>query len=59
MSELDQYLVDNPDLVQEVNGYAGVGDPVRMGMQKPDSGFRDVLKEIKRKNYGSKLNTWE
>lgn len=59
MSEIDQYLKDNPHVVQELNSYAAIGDPVRMGMQKPDSGFRDVLKEIKRKNYGSRLNTWE
>lgn len=59
MSEIEQYLKDNPHLEQDISGFSGIGDPVRMGMKKPDSGFRDVLKEIKRKNYGSRLNTWE
>lgn len=41
---------------------ATIGDPVRMGMKKPDSGFRDLLKEIKKNNSRgfskSTINDW-
>jgi len=31
---------------------------VASARNKPDSGFRDVLKRIKTANRGSKINTW-
>lgn len=58
MSELKPYLENNPDIEQMINTFSGIGDPIRMGMQKPDSGFRDVLKEIKKKHRRSTINTW-
>mgnify|MGYP003349401100 CR=1 FL=1 len=58
MSEINQYLKDNPEIEQIINSFAGVGDPVMMGMKKPDGGFRDLLKTIKKGNRGSKINTW-
>lgn len=38
---------------------AAVGDPVRMGMKKPDAGFRDRLKEIQKKHPRGSINTWD
>lgn len=58
MSEVEAYLSNNPDVEQQVNGYTGIGDPYRMGMKKPDSGFRDVLKQINKNNRGAKVNTF-
>lgn len=58
LSELKPYLESNPDIEQTINTFSGIGDPIRMGMQKPDSGFRDVLKEIKKRNRRSTINTW-
>jgi len=59
MNDVDQYLKDNPDLVQEltapsiVSGVAG---------KKPDSSFRDILKNVKREHSRgftkSTVNTW-
>ena len=35
--------------------YSGIGDPIRMGLRKPDATFREHLKEIKRKHRSTKL----
>jgi len=45
ISALDQYLTDNPNINQLVNG----APPVHSGrgLKKPDAGFRDLLKNIK------------
>jgi hypothetical protein len=49
------YLAENPNLKQIFTGtgFLGIGDPVRLGLTKPDAGFRDVLKEVKSKHRGS------
>jgi hypothetical protein len=43
MSEKDQYLTDNPDMISVI------GAPLTVTSldMKPDNGFRDVLKEIR------------
>lgn len=48
ISACDQYLKDNPSMEQMINGFPGIG--YSMVTKKPDSGFRDVLKEIKKSN---------
>lgn len=58
ISERETYLKDNPHVEQLVNGFPGVADPSRMGLHKPDSSFRDVLKKIKSKHHKSNINTW-
>ena len=35
--------------------FPGIGDPIRMGLRKPDATFREHLKEIKRKHRSTKL----
>jgi hypothetical protein len=50
MAERDQYVVDNPDLEQCITEAPTIGDSVKLGIKKPDSSFRDVLKEIKGKH---------
>lgn len=58
ISELDTYKQNNPHL-QQVLSTLNIADPTRLGLMKPDSGFRDVLKRIKgssgRRNT---INTW-
>ncbi len=34
------------------------GDPWHFAGKKPDDGFKDRLKEIKKSHYGSVINTW-
>lgn len=46
-SELEQYLQNNPNIQQIFNRFPGFGDPVRLGLKRPDDGFRDVLKKAK------------
>lgn len=48
ISALDVYLSENPHYTQLVNGAPLIASG--RGMGKPENGFRDILKEIKRKN---------
>lgn len=54
LSERDQYLKDNPhihQLIVNANGFIGGIN------QKPDDGFRDILREIKRVNPRNTIDT--
>lgn len=57
MSELDQFKEDNPHLEKCLSA-PGFGDPWRLGITKPDNGFRDLLKETKKSHHGSTINTF-
>jgi len=48
ISALDDYLRDNPHIIQLVHGAPMIVSG--RGMTKPDNTFRDILKEIKKKN---------
>jgi len=55
ISELDEYLLSNPNITQLVNGAPAI---ISGYHKKPDAGFRDVLKKIKREaNRGIKRST--
>lgn len=56
ISERDKFLQDNSHMEQLVNGAPTIGRSTIT--KKPDSGFRDVLKEVKKKHRGSNINTW-
>ena len=59
ISELDQYKANNPDFEQLIVRAPSIADPTRLGLRKPDSGFRDVLKRVKKASgRGNKINTW-
>lgn len=49
-----EYLEQNPDL-EVIMGAPAMGDPVRLGVRKPDSGFNEVLSKIHSANYKSNL----
>ena len=59
ISSLDKYLIDNSHLTQLVNGAPMIHSG--RGMNKPENGFRDLLKEMKKNNSkgikGSTINT--
>lgn len=56
ISELDQFKADNPNLSQII----GSPELVRSVNKKPDSGFRDVLKSIKKASgRGANINTFD
>lgn len=48
ISALDEYLKTNPNLTQLVNGAPMISSG--RGMGKPENGFRDLLKDIKKRN---------
>ena len=59
ISELDEYKAQNPHLEQRIKTAPSIADPTRLGLRKPDAGFRDVLKRIKKgSGRNNTVNTW-
>jgi hypothetical protein len=58
VSEVEQYLKDNPHLKLGVHAGAGDLDPWRMGRKKPDEGFREILRGIQRKYKGNTVDSF-
>lgn len=59
ISELDAYKETNPHLQQRIKTAPSIADPSRLGLRKPDAGFRDVLKKIKKASgKRNTINTW-
>lgn len=62
MGEREDFLKSNPHMQQVIHSAPALGDSIRMGLRKPDAGFRDRLKEIKKahsKGFSrSTVNTW-
>ena len=59
ISELDDYKAQNPHLEQRIKTAPSIADPTRLGLRKPDAGFRDVLKRIKKgSGRNNTVNTW-
>lgn len=56
MAEREAFLKENPDYIQ-VPPIVAFGDSVRLGVRRIDSGFNDVLKEIKKSHYKSTIQT--
>lgn len=48
ISEREEFLRANPSFQQQIVSAPSLGDPIRLGLKKPDNGFRDRLKEIKK-----------
>jgi hypothetical protein len=57
ISEMEQYLSDNPSIEIYHSQGPALGDPVRLGIRKVDKGFKEVLQKIHSKTPGSQLNT--
>lgn len=58
IAEAEQYEKDHPGQEWLCSAPAVGIDSIRLGMKKPDDGFRDRLKDIKKSHRGSKINTW-
>ena len=54
IADKEQFLLDNPDL-ESILGAPAMGDSVRLGIRRPDNGFREVLSKISDANYKSNL----
>jgi hypothetical protein len=57
-SELEEYLNTNPHIQQIFTRFPGTGDPVRLGLRKPDDNFRDVLRNVQHHHKKDSINTW-
>lgn len=57
IAEMEQHLRDNPHL-RLVLGFPKIVSGVESKRNKPSEGFRDLLKNIKKHNRGSTMNTW-
>ncbi len=58
ISERDDFLRDNPQYESVILGAPSIGDPVRLGLRKPDQGFREVLQKAKAAHPLGKINTF-
>ena len=57
-TDLEQYLNDNTNIKQIFKRFPGTGDPMRLGLKKPDDGFRDVLRTVAGHHKKNDINTW-
>lgn len=55
ISSKEEYLKENPH-IESVLGMPPLIDSVRLGVRRPDSGFKEVLQRIHEKTPGSQLN---
>ena len=51
----EDYLKSNPEIEPLIGGAPSLGDSVRLGIRKPDDGFKEVLSKIHQANYRSNL----
>lgn len=58
MAEHETYLENNPNIEQLIVSAPALCDSHKLGRMKPDSGFRDVLKTIKKGSPRSTINTF-
>jgi hypothetical protein len=56
ISAREQYLLENPHVETMLSGAPVMMDPVRAGVRKVDSGFKEVLRKIHERTPGSQLN---
>ena len=55
ISELDTFRAENPQLETVIQSPM-ICDPVRVGVRKMDTGFKEVLQRVHEKTPGSELN---
>jgi hypothetical protein len=53
-----EYLKENPHMESIITGLPPLIDPYRLGLVKPDNGFKEVLQRIDEKTAGSKLKSF-
>ena len=58
MAERETFLTDNTNITQLVGRPPAIGDPIRLGLRKPDDGFRDVLRNVQHHHKKDSINTW-
>ena len=60
MSEVETFLTENPHKTKIITSNPSIVSGVEMGASnKPDRGFRDILRNIKKNNRRSTINTFD
>ena len=54
ISQKEQYLADNPHVESWITVAPSMGDPVRLGVTKHDSGWKETLAKISERTSGGK-----
>ena len=57
IAECDDFLKENPKLEKIITGTPQLIDPVRLGIRRPDQGFKEVMQKIHEKTVGSDLKS--
>lgn len=55
MDSKDKFLAKHPHIEQLISRL-NIGDSTRLGIRKPDEGFRDILRNINANVPGAKVN---
>jgi hypothetical protein len=55
MSELDEFIKNNPKLTKVIATAPSIGDSVRLGIKKNDQGWKEVLHKVAEKTPGGKM----
>lgn len=58
ISEKEVWLTEHPDYESVILGAPLLSDSVKMGLKKPDAGFREVLQKVKSAHPKGNINTW-
>lgn len=58
ISAREEFLKDNPQYETLITGAPLIGDPIRLGLRKPDNGFREVLSKVKEAHPKGNVNTY-
>jgi hypothetical protein len=58
ISEREVWLQEHPEYESVILGAPSLGDPWRLGMKKPDAGFREVLQKAKAAHPKGDINTF-
>lgn len=58
ISEAEKYLGLNPHIERRPNGAPVISEPMLQGMKKPDEGFRELLRNMKKHHRNSTVNTF-
>jgi len=56
IAERDEYLKNNPHIQQSL-ATPNFGDPVRLGITRTPDGFNEILKNTKKRNLHSNIQT--
>jgi len=58
IADREEFLEQNPQYESVMLAAPSLGDPIRLGIRKPDNGFREVLAKAKEAHPRGNVNTF-